>query len=148
METRKADSVAQPAPPDVKKEELDKPRHVAAVGSSGKKKDRKDRREHKPAQVRKPAAVEKPVVEEKAEAPASPEKNTPVFNPVVTVESTPPGVDVFESGRLVGKTPLDVKLRPGQSSKLVLKKTGYLDRWVTVYGDKPGIHLELEPGIW
>ena len=72
----------------------------------------------------------------------------PPFHPLVRLDSTPPGVAAFEAGRLLGTTPLDIRLGRGRSRRIVLKKTGYRDKWKTLYGTNKLVHVEMETSIW
>jgi hypothetical protein len=66
----------------------------------------------------------------------------------VRIVTEPAGATVLRDGSSIGSTPLAVRLAPGESAALVIKKQGFLDRQVSVQEDSPAqLKLNLVP-VW
>jgi hypothetical protein len=69
---------------------------------------------------------------------------TPTVEPVtVLVSSSPARARVFRGDEDLGKTPLNVKVVPGQPMELVLKKRRYRDKKVTLDGSSENERVKL-----
>jgi hypothetical protein len=62
----------------------------------------------------------------------------------IEVRSTPPAVEVIREGKVVGTTPLTLKLAPGEKARLVLRKDGFeeVERVVSA-SNQTAINVEL-----
>ncbi|MFT4623859.1 MAG: hypothetical protein ACI8PZ_002515 [Myxococcota bacterium] len=77
-----------------------------------------------------------------ASAP-SPASEAPVHH--VVVDSEPAGADVYRDAALIGSTPIDVKLPPGQAWTLRLARPGFLERQLVVDGSVDQVRVRLDP---
>jgi len=84
-------------------------------------------------------AVEDPV------EPAHSKKVTDTEENSILVNSTPPGAEVLEGPKLLGKTPLPVKLNAEQKVHLKLTRSGYEDvSYDVTMADAPSVTLKLQ----
>ncbi|MBI4818908.1 MAG: protein kinase [Deltaproteobacteria bacterium] len=60
------------------------------------------------------------------------------------VTSSPPGADVFDgSGRLIGLTPFEVELRPGETHRLTIRMLGHSARTVELSAAAPAVEVSF-----
>ncbi len=91
----------------------------------------------------KPAAPAVAPAPPPSAAPAPIAPPAPSFR-VVSIVSTPKA-EVLRDGRLLGVTPLEVKLEPGEELTLTLHADGYHDRQILADGSVASIEVPLKP---
>ncbi len=79
-------------------------------------------------------------------ASAAPDASTQVaLAPIVVlVDANADGARVFQDGKPLGKVPTNVKVTPGESITLILKRKGYKDTTVTVDGAQDKVHVKMD----
>jgi hypothetical protein len=94
------------------------------------------------AEAPEPAKQAPPVA---SAASAKPQAAVPSGPQSVEVEVTPPKSLILRRGEIVGKSPLTVKLAPGEKQELFLTHDGYHAQKITIDGTQPKVSVNLAP---
>jgi hypothetical protein len=63
----------------------------------------------------------------------------------IEIRATPPGAWVYEHGKRIGKTPVEIRLAPGKDLNLLVAADGHRPKNVTLDGSEPKVSVALVP---